>query len=46
VFRSRSDGAGRTGLDGRPIPVEQDDAAAPALLLLAEQLIERFQARG
>jgi sterol desaturase/sphingolipid hydroxylase (fatty acid hydroxylase superfamily) len=45
-FPSHSDGAGRTGLDGRPIPVEQDDAAAPALLLLAEQLIERFQARG
>jgi hypothetical protein len=36
---------GRTGLDGRPIPVEQDDSAGPALLLLAEQLIEPFQAR-
>jgi sterol desaturase/sphingolipid hydroxylase (fatty acid hydroxylase superfamily) len=44
-FPSRSDGAGRTGLDGRPIPVEQDDAAGPVLLLLAEQLIEPFQAR-
>ncbi len=45
-FPHRSDGLGRTGLDGRPIPVEQDDAAGPALLLLAEQLIEPFQARG
>jgi sterol desaturase/sphingolipid hydroxylase (fatty acid hydroxylase superfamily) len=45
-FPSRSDGAGGTGLDGRPIPVEQDDSAGPVLLLLAEQLIEPFQARG
>jgi len=45
-FPSRSDGVGRTGLDGRPIPVEQDDSAGPVLLLLAEQLIEPFQARG
>jgi sterol desaturase/sphingolipid hydroxylase (fatty acid hydroxylase superfamily) len=44
-FPSRSEGVGRTGLDGRPIPVEQDDSAGPALLLLAEQLIEPFQAR-
>jgi len=36
---------GRTGLDGRPIPVEQDDSTGPALLLIAEQLIEPFQAR-
>jgi sterol desaturase/sphingolipid hydroxylase (fatty acid hydroxylase superfamily) len=43
-FPSPSDGVGRTGLAGRPVPVEQDDAAAPALLLLAEQLIEPFQA--
>ena len=45
-FPARSDGAGRTGLDGRPIPVEQADSAGPVLLLLAEQLIEPFQARG
>ncbi len=44
-FPSRSDAVGRTGLDGRPVPVEQDDAAAPVLLLLAEQLIEPFQAQ-
>lgn len=44
-FPSRSDSVGPTGLDGRPIPVEQDGPAAPALLLLAEQLIEPFQAR-
>jgi sterol desaturase/sphingolipid hydroxylase (fatty acid hydroxylase superfamily) len=42
-FPSRGDAAGHTGLDGRPIPVEQDGAAGPALLLLAEQLIEPFQ---
>jgi len=45
-FPSRSDGVGGTGLDGRPIPVEQDDSAGPVLLLLAEQLIEPFQGRG
>jgi sterol desaturase/sphingolipid hydroxylase (fatty acid hydroxylase superfamily) len=44
-FPSRSGSAGRTGLDGRPIPVEQDDSTGPVLLLLAEQLIEPFQAR-
>jgi sterol desaturase/sphingolipid hydroxylase (fatty acid hydroxylase superfamily) len=45
-FPSRSDAVGRTGLDGRPVPVEQDGAAAPLLLLLAEQLIEPFQTQG
>jgi sterol desaturase/sphingolipid hydroxylase (fatty acid hydroxylase superfamily) len=45
-FPFRSDAVGRTGLDGRPVPVEQDNAAAPVLLLLAEQLIEPFQAQG
>ena len=45
-FPSRRDGVGRTGLDGRPVPVEQDGSARPALLLLAEQLIEPFQAQG
>jgi sterol desaturase/sphingolipid hydroxylase (fatty acid hydroxylase superfamily) len=44
-FPSRRDAAGRTGLDGRPVPVEQGGAARPVLLLMAEQLIEPFQAR-
>jgi sterol desaturase/sphingolipid hydroxylase (fatty acid hydroxylase superfamily) len=43
-FPSHNDDAGRTGLDGRPVPVEQD-SAGPALLLLAGQLIEPFQAQ-
>jgi sterol desaturase/sphingolipid hydroxylase (fatty acid hydroxylase superfamily) len=42
-FPARGDAVGRTGLDGRPVPVEQDGAAAPALLLMAGQLIEPFQ---
>jgi sterol desaturase/sphingolipid hydroxylase (fatty acid hydroxylase superfamily) len=45
-FPSRRDAVGRTGLDGRPVPVEQDDSAGPVLLLLGEQLIEPFQAQG
>jgi sterol desaturase/sphingolipid hydroxylase (fatty acid hydroxylase superfamily) len=45
-FPSRGYATGRTGLDGRPVPVEQQDAPAPPLVLLAEQLIEPFQARG
>jgi sterol desaturase/sphingolipid hydroxylase (fatty acid hydroxylase superfamily) len=45
-FPSRDAVAGRTGLDGRPVPVEQDYlAGAPGPLLLAGQLIEPFQAR-
>jgi sterol desaturase/sphingolipid hydroxylase (fatty acid hydroxylase superfamily) len=44
-FPSRRAAAGRTGLDGRPVPVEQADAARPVLLLMAEQLIEPFQAQ-
>jgi sterol desaturase/sphingolipid hydroxylase (fatty acid hydroxylase superfamily) len=44
-FPSRGAGPGRTGLDGRPVPVEQNDSA-PALHLLAEQLIEPFQTRS
>ncbi len=43
-FPARGDAVGRTGLDGRPVPVEQAGAAGPALLLLAEQLIEPFRA--
>jgi hypothetical protein len=30
----------RTGLDGGPVPVEQDGSARPVLLLMAEQLAE------
>lgn len=35
-----------SGLDGRPVPVEQEAAAEPALLLLAGQLAEPFRARA
>jgi len=45
-FPARGDAVGRTGLDGRPVPVEQDDSAGPVLRLLAGQLIEPFQAQG
>jgi sterol desaturase/sphingolipid hydroxylase (fatty acid hydroxylase superfamily) len=45
-FPARGAAAGPTGLAGRPVPVEQDDSAAPVLLLMAEQLGEPFQARG
>jgi hypothetical protein len=45
-FPSRAGALGRTGLDGRPVPVEQDGSAGPALLLLAEQLAGPFQAPG
>jgi sterol desaturase/sphingolipid hydroxylase (fatty acid hydroxylase superfamily) len=45
-FPARGDAVGRTGLDGRPVPVEQDGSARPALLLVAKQLIEPFQAQG
>jgi sterol desaturase/sphingolipid hydroxylase (fatty acid hydroxylase superfamily) len=44
-FPARGAAVGRTGLDGRPVPVEQDDSAGPALLLVAGQLIEPFQAQ-
>jgi sterol desaturase/sphingolipid hydroxylase (fatty acid hydroxylase superfamily) len=45
-FPARADAVGRTGLDGRPVPVEQDDSAGSSLLLLAGQLAEPFQAQG
>jgi sterol desaturase/sphingolipid hydroxylase (fatty acid hydroxylase superfamily) len=44
-FPSRHESPIRTGLDGRPVPVEQDAAARPALQLMAGQLIEPFQAQ-
>ena len=42
-FPARGDAVGRTGLDGRPVPVEQDAPSRPALLLLANQLAEPFR---
>jgi sterol desaturase/sphingolipid hydroxylase (fatty acid hydroxylase superfamily) len=42
-FPTRRDAVGRTGLDGRPVPVEQDAPSRPALLLLANQLAEPFR---
>jgi sterol desaturase/sphingolipid hydroxylase (fatty acid hydroxylase superfamily) len=44
-FPARGDAVGRTGLDGRPVPVEQAGQAQP-LRLLAGQLIEPFQTPG
>jgi sterol desaturase/sphingolipid hydroxylase (fatty acid hydroxylase superfamily) len=44
-FPTRGESLGRTGLDGRPVPVEQDAPATSPLLLMAEQLIEPFQAQ-
>ena len=44
-FPARGQLPGRTGLAGRPVPVEQDGAVGPALLLMAGQLGEPFQAR-
>jgi sterol desaturase/sphingolipid hydroxylase (fatty acid hydroxylase superfamily) len=46
AFPARGDAVGRTGLDRRPVPVEQDDSSGPALRLLAQQLIEPFHAEG
>jgi sterol desaturase/sphingolipid hydroxylase (fatty acid hydroxylase superfamily) len=43
VFPVRGGAVGRTGLDGRPVPVEQDSAAEPVLMLFAHQLIEPFR---
>ncbi len=44
-FPARSAAAGSTGLNDRPVPVEQDNAARPVLQLMAGQLIEPFQAQ-
>ena len=45
-FPSRADSVNRTGLDGRPVPVEQEALAGPALLLVAGQLAEPFRTRA
>ena len=43
-FPARRHIVGRTGLAGRPVPVEQDGQPHPALLLLlANQLAEPFR---
>jgi len=44
-FPGRGDALTRTGLDGRPVPVEQDAPARRAPVLVARQLIEPFQAQ-
>ena len=44
-FPARGAVTGPTGLNGRPVPVEQDDTAGPALRVMAGQLIEPFQAQ-
>jgi len=44
-FPGRGDGLTRTGLDGRPVPVEQDAPARRAPVLVARQLIEPFRAQ-
>jgi sterol desaturase/sphingolipid hydroxylase (fatty acid hydroxylase superfamily) len=43
-FPARHAAVARTGLAGRPVPVEQASPARPGLRLLAGQLIEPFQA--
>jgi sterol desaturase/sphingolipid hydroxylase (fatty acid hydroxylase superfamily) len=45
-FPSRTGAVPLTGLEGRPVPVEQDETAVPGPLLLAGQLIEPFRAQG
>jgi sterol desaturase/sphingolipid hydroxylase (fatty acid hydroxylase superfamily) len=44
-FPARNAAVKRTGLNGRPVPVEQNGAATPGPLLIAEQLIEPFHAQ-
>jgi sterol desaturase/sphingolipid hydroxylase (fatty acid hydroxylase superfamily) len=44
-FPARRAGTGPTGLDRRPVPVEQATGSRRALPLMAEQLIEPFRAR-
>jgi hypothetical protein len=45
-FPARGEAVGRTGLDGRPVPVEQAYSARPTPLLMAEQLIEPFRSQS
>jgi sterol desaturase/sphingolipid hydroxylase (fatty acid hydroxylase superfamily) len=44
-FPARGGVTGRTGLDGRPVPVEQNRRAGALLPLMAGQLMEPFQAQ-
>jgi sterol desaturase/sphingolipid hydroxylase (fatty acid hydroxylase superfamily) len=46
TFPARGAQPGRTGLAGRPVPVEQSDPAPSPVLLMAAQLAEPFQLRG
>jgi sterol desaturase/sphingolipid hydroxylase (fatty acid hydroxylase superfamily) len=43
VFPARGEATGPTGLESRPVPVEQGNSARPGLALLATQLVEPFQ---
>jgi sterol desaturase/sphingolipid hydroxylase (fatty acid hydroxylase superfamily) len=43
-FPARGEAPGPTGLEGRPVPIEQVESA-PALLVVAGQLIQPFQAQ-
>jgi sterol desaturase/sphingolipid hydroxylase (fatty acid hydroxylase superfamily) len=45
AFPHRGAQPGRTGLDGRPVPVEQDTAARTPPRMLAGQLAEPFKLR-
>jgi sterol desaturase/sphingolipid hydroxylase (fatty acid hydroxylase superfamily) len=45
-FPARGDAVGRTGLHGRPVPVEQAYSARPTPLLMAGQLIEPFRSQS
>ncbi|HEY1918552.1 MAG TPA: sterol desaturase family protein [Streptosporangiaceae bacterium] len=45
-FPARGDMAGATGLETRPVPVEQGSPGRPGLALIAGQLVEPFQTRG
>jgi sterol desaturase/sphingolipid hydroxylase (fatty acid hydroxylase superfamily) len=45
-FPARRHTVGRTGLAGRPVPVEQDGPSRPVLLLLASQLAEPFRTQS
>jgi sterol desaturase/sphingolipid hydroxylase (fatty acid hydroxylase superfamily) len=45
-FPARADATGPTGLESRPVPVEQDTPGRPGLALIAGQLMEPFQTHG
>jgi len=45
-FPARGEAVGRTGLDGRPVPVEQAYSAMAVPLLMAEQHIEPYRSQS